>query len=103
MHTPGRDGSQPGVTAGAAPVSGTSPRWQVVVVSFAAIIAVWLLSIAINATFRPAALVIPAGIGLFAMLFAVTQGLERLLSLFRHSSLARSSARRTATDFWRQQ
>jgi hypothetical protein len=49
------------------------------VISFAAIIAVWLLSIAINATFRPAALVIPAGIGLFAMLYAVTQGLERLL------------------------
>jgi hypothetical protein len=79
MHTPGRDGSQPGVTAAAAPASGTTPRWQVVVISFAAIIAVWLLSIAINATFRPAALVIPAGIGLFAMLYAVTQGLERLL------------------------
>jgi hypothetical protein len=79
VHTPGRDGSQPGVTAAAAPVSGTTPRWQVVVVSFAAIIAAWVLSIAINAAFGPAALVIPVGIGLFAMLYAVTQGLERLL------------------------
>ena len=47
--------------------------------SFAAIVVAWLLSITVNAAFKPTALVIPAGIGLFAMLYAVTQGLERVL------------------------
>src|SRR6266536_2791290 len=79
VRTPDREGTQPGVTAAAAETNGTTPRWQVVAASFAAIIAVWLLSIAINASFKPTALVIPAGISLFAMLYAVTQGLERLL------------------------
>jgi hypothetical protein len=71
--------TQPGIAAAAAQTSGTTPRWQVVVASFAAIVVAWLLSITVNAAFKPAALVIPAGIGLFAMLYAVTQGLERVL------------------------
>ena len=33
----------------------------------------------VNARFRPTTLVIPAGISLFGMLFAVAQGVERLL------------------------
>jgi hypothetical protein len=67
------------VTAAAAETSGTTPRWQVVAASFAAIIIVWLLSVTINARFHPTALAIPAGVSLFGMLYAVTQGLERLL------------------------
>ena len=79
VQTSGGEGVQPGVSAAAAPTSGTIPRWQVVAASFAAIGVAWLVSITINAAFKPTALVIPAGIGLFAMLYAVTQGLERLL------------------------
>src|SRR6266542_3748334 len=111
VRTPDREGTQPGLTAAAAETSGTTPRWQVVAASFAAIIAVWLLSIAINASFKPTALVIPAGISLFAMLYAVTQGLERLLepvsSFFfsttqhtenRNATLAAAVNLQTATD-----
>ena len=79
VQTASGEGAQPEVAAAASPASGTTPRWQVVVASFAAITVAWLLSIAVNAAFKPTALVIPAGIGLFAMLYAVTQGLERLL------------------------
>ncbi len=79
MQAPGVEKAQPAVIAAAAKTSGMTPRWQVVAASFAAISATWLLSITINAGFKPTALVIPAGIGLFAMLYAVTQGLERLL------------------------
>jgi hypothetical protein len=79
VESPGRDGTEPGVNAAAADTTGTTPRWQVAVASFAALILVWLLSVFINATFRPRTLVIPAGISLFAMFFAVTQGVERLL------------------------
>jgi hypothetical protein len=101
----------PAVTAAAAPASGTTPRWQVVAASFAAIVITWGLSIVINASFQPRALVIPAGISLFAMLYAVTQGLERLLepvSAFffttkthvqnRNSTLATAVNLQTATD-----
>lgn len=111
VRTPDGEGTQPGLTAAAAETSGTTPRWQVVAASFAAIIAVWLLSIAINASFKPTALVIPAGISLFAMLYAVTQGLERLLepvsSFFfstkqhaenRNATLAAAVNLQTATD-----
>src|SRR6266542_2854376 len=111
VRTPDREGTQPGLTAAAAETNGTTPRWQVVAASFAAIIAVWLLSIAINASFKPTALVIPAGISLFAMLYAVTQGLERLLepvsSFFfsttqhtenRNATLAAAVNLQTATD-----
>src|SRR5215469_6484026 len=79
VSTLGGEGAAPGVTAAASQTNGMTPRWQVVAGSFAAISVAWLVSIAINATFKPPALVIPAGIGLFAMLYAVTQGLERLL------------------------
>jgi len=79
VQASGGEGVQPGVSAAAAQTSGTIPRWQVVAASFAAIGVAWLVSITINAAFKPTALVIPAGIGLFAMLYAVTQGLERLL------------------------
>jgi len=79
VQTSGGEEAQPGVTAAAAQTSGTTPRWQVVAASFAAITVGWLLSITVNAAFKPTALVIPAGIGLFAMLYAVTQGLERAL------------------------
>ena len=79
VQASGGDGVQSGVSAAAAESSGTTPRWQVVVASFAAIVLAWLVAITTNAAFKPPALVIPAGIGLFAMLYAVTQGLERLL------------------------
>src|SRR5512132_3108318 len=79
VRTPEGQGSQPAVTASAAETSGATPRLQAVVASFVAIIVFWLLSVVINAQFKPTALVIPAGISLFAMLYAVTQGLERLL------------------------
>ncbi len=79
VHTSGGEEAQPDVTAAAAETSGTTPRRQVVAASFVAISVAWLLSITINAALKPPALVIPAGIGLFAMLYAVTQGLERLL------------------------
>jgi len=79
VSTLGGEGAAPGVTAAASQTNGMTPRWQVVAGSFAAISVAWLVSITINATFKPSALVIPAGIGLFAMLYAVTQGLERLL------------------------
>src|SRR5215468_9192153 len=79
VSTLGGEGAAAGVTAAASQTNGMTPRWQVVAGSFAAISVAWLVSIAINATFKPPALVIPAGIGLFAMLYAVTQGLERLL------------------------
>jgi|SRR6516164_2510706 len=79
VSTLGGEGAAPGITAAASQTNGMTPRWQVVAGSFAAISVAWLVSIAINATFKPPALVIPAGIGLFAMLYAVTQGLERLL------------------------
>jgi len=79
VHTSGGEEAQPGVSAAAAETSGMTPRWQVVTASFTAISVAWVLSITINAAFKPTALVIPAGIGLFAMLYAVTQGLERLL------------------------
>jgi hypothetical protein len=79
VRTPAGEGSRPAVTAAAAETSGTTPRIQVVVTSFVAIIVFWLLSITINANFKPSVMVIPAGISLFAMLYAVTQGLERLL------------------------
>jgi hypothetical protein len=111
VYTPGREGAQPDMNAAAAETSGTIPRWQVVAGSFAGIIVVWLASIAINATSKPPALVIPAGIGLFAMLYAVTQGLERLLepvSAFffstkqhaenRNATLAAAVNLQTATD-----
>lgn len=67
------------VTAAAAETTGTTPRWQVVVGSIFFIILFWAVSIAINYVSKPSALVIPAGISLFAMLYAVTQGVERLL------------------------
>jgi hypothetical protein len=79
VQASGGEGAQNGVSAAAAQASGTTPRWQVVAASFAVIVIAWLGCIAINAAFKPAALVIPAGIGLLAMLYAVTQGLERLL------------------------
>jgi hypothetical protein len=67
------------VTAAAAETAGTTPRLSVVVGSLVAILLAWVVSGALNRWSRPAALVVPAGIGLFAMLYAVTQGLERLL------------------------
>jgi hypothetical protein len=79
VHSSSGGETQPGIAAAAAETSGTTPRWQVVAASFAAIVVAWLLSITVNAAFKPTALVIPAGIGLFAMLYAVTQGLERVL------------------------
>jgi hypothetical protein len=79
IHAAGGGEAPPAVTAAAAETSGTTPRWQVVVASFAAISVAWVLSVTINAAFKPTALVIPAGIGLFAMLYAMTQGLERLI------------------------
>jgi len=101
VQTSGGEEAQPGVTAAAAQTSGTTPRWQVVAASFAAITVGWLLSITVNAAFKPTALVIPAGIGLFAMLYAVTQGLERRSNPSRHSSSAQRRTRRTATPPWR--
>ncbi len=79
LTAPGGQGTAPGMTAAAADTSGTTPRWQVVGASFAAIIGFWILGVAINRAFKPTALVIPAGVSIFAMLYAVTQGLERLL------------------------
>jgi hypothetical protein len=70
------------ITAAAAETAGTTPRGSVIVGSFVAILLAWVVSTALNRGSRPAALVIPAGIGLFAMLYAVTQGLERLLEPF---------------------
>lgn len=55
------EGVQSGVSAAAAQSSGTTPRWQVVVASFAAIVLAWLVAITINAAFKSPALVIPAG------------------------------------------
>ncbi len=71
--------AEPNVTAAAAETSGTTPRLIVIATSFAGILAIWVLSIWLNRAAKPSALVIPAGIGLFAMFYAVTQGLERLL------------------------
>jgi len=79
VQAPGGQKAQPADTAAAAETSGMTPRWQVVAASFAAISAAWLLSITINAAFKPAAMAVPVGIGLFTVLYAVTQGLERLL------------------------
>jgi hypothetical protein len=79
LTAPGDQGTAPGMTAAAAETSGTTPRWQVVGASFAAIIGFWILGVTINRSFKPTALVIPAGVSIFAMLYAVTQGLERLL------------------------
>jgi len=79
MQVPGGQKALPADTAAAAERNGMTPRWQVVAASFAAISAAWLLSITINAAFKPAALAVPVGVGLFAVLYAVTQGLERLL------------------------
>jgi len=96
VQAAGGEGGQPSVSAAAAQTSGTTPRWQVVAASFAAISVAWLLGITINAAFRPMALAIPAGIGLFAMLYAVTQGLERLLepvSSFFFSTKAHTESR----------
>jgi hypothetical protein len=99
------------MNAAAAEIGGTTPRRQVVAGSFAAIIIVWLVSIAINSAFKPTALVIPTGISLFAMLYAVTQGLERVLEPFsafffctkqhadnRNATLAAAVNLQTATD-----
>src|SRR5262252_934593 len=61
VSTLGGEGAAPGVTAAASQTNGMTPRWQVVAGSFAAISVAWLVSIAINATFKPPALVIPAG------------------------------------------
>ena len=80
VQASGGEGVQPGVSAAAAQTSGTMPRWQVVAASFAAIGVAWLVSITINAAFKPTALVIPAGIGLFAMLYAVNGGANGPLS-----------------------
>jgi hypothetical protein len=99
VSTPSQDGSPPAVTAAAAETSGTSPRWQVVVGSFVAIASAWFASAAINSGLHPSALAIPAGVSLFGMLYAVTQGLERLLepvSAF-FLSTKQQSANRNAT------
>jgi hypothetical protein len=111
VDAPGRDGAPADLNVAAAPASGTIPRWQVVVASFAAVVVVWLVSIAINVASDPTALVVPAGISLFALLYAVTQGLERLLepvSAFffstkqhaenRNATLAAAMNLQTATD-----
>jgi hypothetical protein len=79
VSAPSQDGSPPAVTAAAAETSGTTPRWQVVAGSFVAIVGAWALSVAINSGLHPSAPDIPAGVSLFGMLYAVTQGLERLL------------------------
>jgi hypothetical protein len=79
LTAPSDQGTVPATTAAAAETSGTTPRLQVVVTSFVAILAFWAISIGINRSFKPTALVIPAGISIFAMLYAVTQGMERLL------------------------
>jgi hypothetical protein len=99
VSTPSQDGSPPAVMAAAAETSGTTPRWQVVLASFAVIGAVWALSVVINSKVHPTALAIPAGVGLFGMLYAVTQGLERLLepvSAF-YFSTKQQAANRNAT------
>lgn len=111
VRTPGTKGAQLDLSAAAAPTSGTVPRWQVVVASFAAVLVVWLVGVAINANSKPTALVVPTGISLFAVLYAVTQGLERLLepvSAFffstkqhaenRNATLAAAVNLQTATD-----
>ncbi|HEY5987081.1 MAG TPA: hypothetical protein VIV12_12010 [Streptosporangiaceae bacterium] len=111
VQTPGGEGTKPQVTAAAADTSGTTPRGQVVTASFAAILVFWLLGIALNRAFKPTAMVIPAGVSVFAMLYAVTQGLERLLepvsSFFfstkdhtqlRNAALAKAVNLQTATD-----
>src|SRR6266700_6865575 len=111
LTAPGGQGTAPGMTAAAADTSGTTPRWQVVGASFAAIIGFWILGVANNRAFKPTALVIPAGVSIFAMLYAVTQGLERLLepisSFFfstkqhtenRNATLAAAVNLQTATD-----
>jgi hypothetical protein len=85
------------VTAAAAETAGTTPRGSVVVGSLVAILLAWVVSAALNRGSKPAALVIPAGIGLFAMLYAVTQGLERLLEPFSAFSTVPRNIRRTAT------
>jgi hypothetical protein len=79
LPAPGNQATGAGTTAAAADTSGTTPRMQVVVASFATIIVFWFLAIVINRGFKPTAFVIPAGVSVFAMLYAVTQGLERLL------------------------
>jgi hypothetical protein len=85
------------VTAAAAETAGTTPRGSVVVGSLVAILVAWVVSGAINRESRPAALVVPAGIGLFAMLYAVTQGSSGCWSHSRRSSTAPRNTRRTAT------
>jgi hypothetical protein len=99
VRTPGSDATQPTVTAGASATSGATPRLQVVALSFAAILVFWLSSIVINDRFKPTALVIPAGVSLFAVFYAVTQGLERLLeplSSFFYSTKEHTESRNAA-------
>jgi hypothetical protein len=65
--------------AAAADATGTSPRGAVVWVSLA-VIAVALVGCGVlNWRVNPVPFTVPAGVGVFAVFYAVTQGLERLL------------------------
>jgi hypothetical protein len=65
--------------AAAADATGTSPRGAVVWVSLA-VIAVALVGCGVlNWQVNPVPFTVPAGVGVFAVFYAVTQGLERLL------------------------
>jgi hypothetical protein len=65
--------------AAAADATGTSPKGAVVWVSLA-VIAVALVGCGVlNWRVNPVPFTVPAGVGVFAVFYAVTQGLERLL------------------------
>ena len=65
--------------AAAADATGTSPRGAVVWVSLA-VIAVALVGCGVlNWRVNPVSFTVPVGVGVFAVFYAVTQGLERLL------------------------
>ena len=86
VDQPGEAGSQEARSATAGPLAaaaapkGIEPR--AVAVSTMAIVLGLIASVVLNAVTNPRALVIPAGISVFALFYAVTQSTERLLEPF---------------------
>lgn len=75
---PSPDGPAP-TPAAAADATGTSPKAVVVWVSLAVIAAALVGCGALNRAIDPAPFAVPAGVSVFAVFYAVTQGIERLL------------------------
>lgn len=67
------------VQAAAAEASGSSPSLRAILVSMGSILLALVVCSLLNQVVDPPPFIVPAGVGLFAVFYAVTQAIERFL------------------------